>query len=213
MFSGIITDIGTVRSVTKADAGEGAGKAMGMRLEIAVGNEKALSLDDLAIGASVACSGACMTVVEKGKDGFAVDVSAESLSKTTLGDWQAGTAVNLERALKMGDELGGHLVSGHVDGIGHVVSLEPAGDSLSLALGVTTELAPFIAPKGSITLDGVSLTVNQVQDGPDGAVFGINIIPHTRTTTTLGKLVPGAKVNVEIDMLARYVARLQENKD
>lgn len=199
MFSGIITDIGTVKSAVKA--------GVDLRLEI----ETALDLTDLEMGASVACAGACMTVVEKTNNSFTVDVSAESLSKTTLGNWKAGTRVNLERALKMGDEMGGHQVSGHVDGLGTVVSAEPVGESLKLAIGVDADLAPLIAAKGSIVVDGVSLTVNGVGNGQKGPVFDVNIIPHTQTHTTLGALGPGDHVNVEIDMMARYVARLQEN--
>lgn len=201
MFTGIISDVGKVRTTTPVDGG--------VRLEITT----ALDLGDLAIGASVACSGACMTAVEKGTDGsdhwFAVEVSGESIKKTTLGSWQSGTRVNLERALKMGDELGGHLVAGHVDGVGTVAQVRPDGDSLRLNIRVSADLAPFIAAKGSVTIDGVSLTINEVATEADGgAAFGLNIISHTQLETTLGKLEPEMKVNVEIDLLARYVARL-----
>lgn len=201
MFTGIITDVGKVRTVQPTDGG--------VRMEITT----ALDLSDLAIGASVACSGACMTVVEKGADGtdhwFAVEVSGESLSKTTLGSWQPESHINLERALKMGDELGGHLVAGHVDGVATVTDVRPDGDSQRLEIQVSSDLAPYIAAKGSVTIDGVSLTINEVTtDAKGGAVFGLNIIAHTQSETTLGKLAPNAKVNVEIDLLARYVARL-----
>ncbi len=193
MFTGIITHIGQVRRIsTDGDT----------LMEITV----PFATDDLAIGASVACSGACMTVVDKGSDWFAVTVSAESLSKTTLGRWQDGTPVNLERALKVGDELGGHIVSGHVDGIGHLRELRDDGDSQRMSFEAPAPLRRFIAAKGSITIDGASLTVNEVE----GPVFGINVIPHTQQATTLGQCQLGDAVNLEIDMLARYVARLQD---
>lgn len=193
MFTGIITDIGNVRSIERRGD---------TRLTIATGFATA-SID---IGASIACSGACLTVVDKGPDWFAVDVSAETLAHTTLGDWRAGTPVNLERALKVGDELGGHIVSGHVDGIARIVSRTPEGDSLRFLFEAPTALARFVAPKGSVALDGASLTVNEV----DGARFGVNIIPHTQQMTTFGAAQTGAAVNLEIDVLARYVARLKE---
>lgn len=196
MFTGIITDIGLVRSA--ASTGSGAGE--GRRFEI----ETAFDTATVAIGASVACSGACMTVVEKGNGWFAVEVSAESLSKTTLGGWTVGTRMNLERAMCLGDELGGHIVSGHVDGVGELLSRTADGDSQRYTFLAPENLAKFLAPKGSVTIDGVSLTVNEVA----GATFGINLIPHTQHATTLGALQAGAKVNLEIDMLARYVARL-----
>ncbi len=203
MFTGIITDLGRVRAV------EARGDT---RLTIETGTDTG-SLD---IGASIACSGACLTVVEKGPGGdkadwFAADVSAETLSKTTLGDWVPGTAVNLERALRLGDELGGHLVSGHVDGVAEACGRTEEGDSQRLAFTAPAALMPFIAVKGSVTLDGVSLTVNQVEDGlgdaPGGGHFEVNIIPHTAALTTLGGCRPGARVNLEIDLLARYVQR------
>lgn len=193
MFTGIVTDIGSVRSIT----GEGD-----LRFEITTSYDTS----GIDIGASISCSGACMTVIETGNDWFAVQVSPESLSKTTLSDWYVGTPMNLERALRMGDELGGHIVTGHVDGIGTVVSVTPVAESWGVAFEAPQELAAFIAPKGSVTIDGVSLTVNNV----DGAVFEINIIPHTQQVTTLGKLTAGSRVNLEIDVLARYVARLKE---
>lgn len=196
MFTGIITDIGRVSRVQTT--GEGSGE--GRRFEI----ETAFDMNDIDIGASIACAGACMTVVDKGDGWFAVEVSAESLSKTTLGSWGEGAAMNLERAMRLGDELGGHIVSGHVDGVGELVGREADGDSQRYTFRAPVDLAKYLAPKGSITIDGVSLTINEV----DGAEFGINLIPHTQTATTLGALVPGDHVNMEIDMLARYVARL-----
>lgn len=195
MFTGIITDKGKVRAI------EASGDT---RFEFSTG----LDLSSVELGASISCSGACLTVVDLGSDGrdgwFAADVSAETLSKTTLGDWDEGTAVNFERALKMGDELGGHMVSGHVDGVARVVSVTPEGDSRRIVFEAPGELARMIAPKGSVAIDGVSLTVNETEDNQ----FGINVIPHTLEHTTLGGLEPGRSVNLEIDMLARYVARL-----
>lgn len=193
MFTGIITDIGEVQSVTKNGD---------TRIQIAT----AFDTSAIDIGASICCSGACMTVVEKVPGVFDIEASAESISKTTLGGWGVGTRINLERALKAGDELGGHIVSGHVDGTARLSKVSGEGDSLRLSFVVADDLARFIAPKGSITLDGVSLTVNEVE-GPE---FGINLIPHTQQSTTLGKLSVDDVVNVEIDMLARYVARLLE---
>lgn len=200
MFTGIITDIGRVRSATPT--GEGAGE--GRRFEI----ETAFDMDTVDIGASIACSGACMTVVSKEPGLFVIETSAESLSKTVLGGWTEGTRINLERAMCLGDELGGHIVSGHVDGVGALVSREPDGDSVRFTFQAPEDLAKFIAPKGSVTIDGVSLTVNEVSDDQGGAKFGINVIPHTQDATTLGTLEAGGKVNLEIDMLARYVARI-----
>ena len=193
MFTGIVTHIGSVRQIIKGGD---------TRLEITVPFETG----DLDIGASVACSGACMTVIEKGADWFAVSVSGESLAKTTLGRWHRGTAVNLERALKAGDELGGHIVSGHVDGVGMLVAMAREGDSTRMTFEAPEDLRRFIASKGSITIDGVSLTVNDV--GPEK--FDVNVIPHTQHFTTLGDRQVGDAVNLEIDMLARYVARLQD---
>ena len=193
MFTGIITDLGTVRAVRQDGD---------TRFEFATN----YNTDDIEIGASICCSGACMTVIEKGNGWFAIEASAESLSKTTMGGWSEGTAVNLERALKVGDELGGHIVSGHVDGVGLVVSIATEGDSKRFTFEAPDALKQFIAPKGSVAIDGVSLTVNEV----DGARFGINVIPHTQQVTTFGSLTEGSAVNLEIDMLARYVARLLE---
>lgn len=197
MFTGIITDVGTVRSIEQRGD---------TRFVIGASYD----MDGVDIGASIACSGACLTVVEKGNDAnggwFAVDVSAETLSKTVLGQWREGTRINLERALKVGDELGGHIVSGHVDGLARVEAMAPEGDSLRFTFAAPETLARFIAPKGSVALDGVSLTVNEV----DGNRFGVNIIPHTAEQTTIGNLKAGDPVHIEIDPLARYVARLLE---
>lgn len=197
MFTGLITDLGRVRS---ADA-----QAGGLRLAI----DTAYPVESLAIGASIACSGACLTVVEAG-DGadarwFSVDVSAETVACTTLGGWRAGGAVNLERSLRLGDHLDGHLVSGHVDGVAEVADRRPDGDSIRYVFEAPADLSRFIAAKGSVALDGVSLTVNEV----DGHRFGVNIIPHTAEKTTFGAMQPGDRVNLEVDQVARYVARLQ----
>ena len=194
MFTGIVTDIGKVRQVAES--------ARDRRYEI----ETAWDTSGIDLGASISHAGCCLTVVEKGPDWFAVEVSGETLDKTTLGSWQAGGRVNLERAAKLGDEMGGHVVSGHVDGLGRVVSITPEGGSHRIDIEAPAPLHRYIAPKGSITVDGVSLTVNAVQD----RVFGLNIIPHTWEATTLGALKPGDAVNLEIDMLARYLARWQE---
>ena len=194
MFTGIVTDIGRVRSVRQTERDR--------RYEI----ETAWDTSGIDLGASISHAGCCLTVTEKGPGWFAVEVSGETLSKTTLGDWREGHAVNLERAAKLGDELGGHIVSGHVDGLGRVVSVTPEGGSHRIDIEAPAPLHRYIAAKGSITVDGVSLTVNAVQ----GQVFGLNIIPHTWQATTLGGLKAGAAVNLEIDMLARYLARWQE---
>ena len=191
MFTGIITDIGRVRKITKAGD---------TRLVI----ETHYDTSEIVIGASIACAGPCLTVVDKDEGWFAVDASAETLSKTTLGGWKEGTSVNLERALRVGDEMGGHIVTGHVDGLALLVSVAPEGDSQRFVLEVPESFARFVASKGSLALDGVSLTVNEV----DAASFGVNIIPHTQTQTTFGSMAPGTRVNLEIDLVARYVARL-----
>jgi len=196
VFTGIVTDIGRIRAVTKTGTGEGEGR----RFEV----ETAFDVADIDMGGSIAHAGACMTVVEKGDDWYAIEVSAESLSKTTLGSWDVDSRINLERAMRLGDELGGHMVSGHVDGVGEVTGRENDGDSVRFTFRTPADLAKYLAPKGSITIDGVSLTVNEV----DGDQFGINVIPHTQEVTTIGALQIGDKVNLEIDMLARYVARL-----
>lgn len=195
MFTGIVTDMGTVRAADKAPDGD-------TRFEF----ETAYDTATIEIGASICCSGGCMTVIETGPDWFAISASGESLAKTTMDSWTVGRKVNLERALKVGDELGGHYVSGHVDGVGTVVSITPEGDSFRFVFEAPEDLKLFMAPKGSVAVDGVSLTVNEVEDRR----FGINIIPHTQQVTTLGALKPGDPVNLEIDMLARYVARLLE---
>lgn len=198
MFTGIVTDIGRVREVRETDRDR--------RYEI----ETAWNTDGIDLGASISHAGCCLTVTEKGHDSrggwFAVEVSNETLSKTTLGAWKTGDGVNLERAAKLGDEMGGHVVSGHVDGLGRVVSITPEGGSHRIEVESPAPLHRYIAAKGSITVDGVSLTVNAVE----GQVFSLNIIPHTWDVTTLGRLKVGDPVNLEIDMLARYLARWQE---
>jgi riboflavin synthase len=198
MFTGIITDIGTI---TKAE------QRGDLRLVIACGYDMA----GVDLGASIACSGCCLTVVDKGADWFAVDASAETVSKTATCLWVAGNRLNLERALKVGDELGGHIVTGHVDGVGAVVSVEPVGDSHHVVVAAPRALAPYIAEKGSITVDGVSLTVNSVIDADDGSTrFSLNIIPHTWGVTTFASLSAGRSVNLEIDVLARYLKRMED---
>jgi riboflavin synthase len=198
MFTGIVTDIGEVVSVEKRGD---------TRFTIAT----AYAPESIAVGASIACSGCCLTAIETGRlqDGrgtFLVEASAETLNVTSLKNWKVGTRINLERALKMGDELGGHIVSGHVDGLGKTLSITPEGDSMRFRFEAPSDIARFIAQKGSVTLDGTSLTVNEVK----GNTFGVNIIPHTQTVTTWGSSKVGDTVNIEIDMLARYVARLAE---
>jgi riboflavin synthase len=202
MFTGIVTGLGTVREVVPI------GASQDMRLVIATPADHEAWADtaSIPIGASISCSGCCLTAVEVGPDWFAVTASAESLSKTTLGTWKRGTRVNLERPLRVGDELGGHIVAGHVDGVGEVLSASPDHGSTRWLFHVPEALARYIAPKGSVAVDGVSLTVNEVQ----GATFGVNIIPHTAAVTGFGTLRVGDGVNIEIDTLARYVARLQE---
>jgi riboflavin synthase len=201
MFTGIVTAIGTIAAVEeRAD----------LRVRVACPYDPA----SIAIGASIACSGVCLTVVERGGDTgngwFAVDVSAETRSRTARDMWVEGARLNLEQSLKVGDELGGHIVSGHVDAVGTVVAATPEGGSTRVTIEAPRELAPFIAPKGSIALDGVSLTVNEVADQADGSVrFGLNLIPHTAEVTTLGRLAEGAEVNLEIDTVARYLQRLE----
>lgn len=197
MFTGIITGLGTVRAITPL-----AGAA-DMRLTIAAPWPDTASIP---LGASIACSGCCLTAIALGPDWFEVQVSAESLSKTTLGTWAVGTRVNLERPLRVGDELGGHIVAGHVDGVGRVLSATPDHGSTRWRFEVPADLARFIAPKGSVAVDGVSLTVNEV----DGATFGVNIIPHTAAVTRFGQLAPGDAVNIEIDTVARYIARMRD---
>lgn len=201
MFTGIVTEIGNIIAIE--DRGD-------RRVTVSCAMDPA----KIAMGASIACSGVCLTVVDKGgvpgEAWFAVDVSGETVSRTAPAQWQAGRPINLEPALKLGDELGGHIVTGHVDAVGEVVGICPEGASRRIGISAPKELAPFIAAKGSITVDGVSLTVNEVTDQPDGtAHFALNIIPHTADVTTLGRLAPGDKVNLEIDVLARYLKRMQ----
>ncbi|MGD8808655.1 MAG: riboflavin synthase [Gammaproteobacteria bacterium] len=196
MFTGLITDLGRVRSVEETGGGA--------RLVL----ETAYDMDAVELGASIACSGACMTVVEKGSDGgtgwFAVDVSGESLACTTIGGWKPGSRVNLEQSLRLGDTLGGHLVTGHVDAVATVLERRADGDSQRFSFEIPEGYDGFIAPKGSVALDGVSLTVNEVENGR----FGVNIIPHTAERTSFGALGEGDRVNLEVDLIARYVARL-----
>lgn len=201
MFTGLITDIGTVRSVVPI------GATADMRLTVATSWPTAT----IALGASIACSGCCLTVVEIGGEWLAFEASTETLSKTTLGSWRTGTRVNLERPLRMGDELGGHLVSGHVDAVGRVVTRAAEAGSVRFSFALDAALGRMVAAKGSVAVDGVSLTVNTLEDHRDTGEtnFGVNIVPHTQAATTLGALGPGMPVNVEVDMLARYVARLQ----
>jgi riboflavin synthase len=198
MFTGIVTDIGTI---TKTE------QRGDLRLIIRCGYDMA----GVDLGASIACSGCCLTVVDKGADWFAVDASAETVAKTAPGLWTDGRKLNLERALKVGDELGGHIVTGHVDGVGEVVSVSPVGDSHHVEIRAPASLAPYIAEKGSITVDGVSLTVNSVTDDADGSArFTLNIIPHTWDVTTFTGLAAGRSVNLEIDVLARYLKRMED---
>ncbi len=197
MFTGIVTDIGTITKITQAGD---------TRFRV----QTVYAPDDIALGASIAHSGVCLTVIEKGSDAqgnwFDVEASKETLDVTSAGAWREGTKLNLERALKMGDELGGHIVSGHVDGLASIVSITPEGDSQRYTFKTTPEIMPFIAPKGSVTLDGTSLTVNEVE----GLTFGINLISHTQQVTTWGLSKVGDIINLEIDVLARYVARLKQ---
>ncbi len=193
MFTGIITDLGEVRAL------EHRGD---LRARIGTGYD----MGSVDLGASIACDGVCLTVVAMGGDWFDVDISAESVSKTNVGRWIEGTRLNLERALKVGDELGGHIVSGHVDGVAEIIAMEDEGDSTRFTFRAPDDLARFVAPKGSVALNGTSLTVNEVE----GAEFGVNIIPHTKTVTTWGAAAVGDPVNMEIDTLARYVARLAD---
>jgi len=201
MFTGIVTAIGTIREASQHGD---------LRAVIACPFDPA----GITIGASIACSGVCLTVVDRGGEPgdawFAVDISGESVACTVPGRWTAGQQLNLEPALRLGDELGGHIVTGHVDGVGTVVSVEPAGDSRRLLIATPADLSPYLAPKGSITVDGVSLTVNAVYDQPDGTChFSLNIIPHTAEVTTIGARAAGDAVNLEIDVLARYLQRMQ----
>ena len=196
MFTGIVTDVGTVRSTEQRGD---------LRLVIETGYD----LKSVDLGASIACSGACLTVVDKGEDWFAVDVSGETVSKTAADHWREGARLNLERSLRIGDEIGGHIVTGHVDAVGTVVGVCPEGDSKRVGISVPRALAPMIAAKGSVALDGVSMTVNDVRDAEDGTThFSVNVIPHTGARTTLGELDQGRQLNVEVDVLARYIDRM-----
>ena len=195
MFTGIVSDVGRIEAVEQRGD---------LRLRVACGYDMA----GVDLGASIACSGVCLTVVDKGDSWFSVEVSQETQSRTGQGMWSEGARLNLERALKLGDELGGHIVTGHVDGVGTVQAADNVGDSVRLGIAVDAALAPYIAAKGSIALDGVSLTVNEVADGPGGAIFSVNIIPHTAAQTNLADVAPGRQLNIEIDILARYLGRL-----
>jgi riboflavin synthase len=196
MFTGIVTDVGTVRSAEQRGD---------LRLII----QTSFDMASVDLGASIACSGVCLTVVDKGTDWFAVDVSAETVARTAPDLWREGARLNLERSLRLGDELGGHIVTGHVDAVGQVLGTCLEGDSTRIRVHVPAALAPMVAPKGSITLDGVSLTVNEVRDGEHGsAEVALNIIPHTGQHTTLGSTAPGRQLNVEVDVLARYIDRM-----
>jgi riboflavin synthase len=197
MFTGIITDVGTVRSAEQRGD---------LRLTI----QCAYDMTSVDLGASIACSGVCLTVVDKGEDWFAVDVSGETLSRTARGMWSEGARLNLERSLRVGDELGGHIVSGHVDGVAEVLGLCDAGDSKRIGFAVDLELGRAVAPKGSISIDGVSLTVNDVEEVEDRTHFSVNVIPHTAAHTTLGALTQGQHCNIEIDVLARYLQRMMD---
>ncbi|MBV9526969.1 riboflavin synthase [Sphingomonas sp.] len=195
MFTGIVTDVGTVRSAEQRGD-----------LRLTIGT--AFDMGTVDLGASIACSGVCLTVVDKGPDWFAVDVSAETVSRTAADLWREDARLNLERSLRLGDELGGHIVTGHVDAVATVASVEPEGDSAKIIVSAPPRLGEMIAPKGSITLDGVSLTVNTVEDAGDSTAFSINVIPHTAEQTTLGGVQAGRQLNVEVDVLARYLHRM-----
>ena len=197
MFTGIITDVGTVRSM-QGDS------------DIQIAITTGFDTHTIEIGASIACSGVCLTVVDKGEDWFAADVSAASLEVTSLSDWKVGSLVNLERALKVGEELGGHIVTGHVDAVGEIKTFKMVGESILLQIEVPADIGKHIAQKGSVTVDGISLTVNEVEDSEESTVFSMNIIPHTQEVTALRCTKVGDKANIEFDILARYVARLQE---
>ena len=196
MFTGIITDVGAITSIEH-------------RGDLRIVVSTAYDTATVDLGASISCSGVCLTVVDKAPGQFTVDVSGETVSRTAQGQWSEGRKLNLERAMKLGDELGGHIVTGHVDGVAEVSRIEPSGDSRVIGFRVARDLAPFIAAKGSVTVDGVSLTVNAVTDGPEGTEFAVNIIPHTQAVTTLGAIEVGQAVNIEIDVLARYLSRMQ----
>src|SRR6478672_12243187 len=195
MFTGIVTDVGTVRKAEQRGD---------LRLTIGCGYD----MDSVELGASIACSGTCLTVVDKGEDWFAVDLSGETVSRTAADHWREGAKLNLERSLRMGDELGGHIVTGHVDAVGEVADVTAEGDSTRVMIKVPGDLGPMIAPKGSIALDGVSMTVNDVRAADGATLFSVNVIPHTAQNTTLGELTAGGQLNVEVDVLARYIERM-----
>jgi riboflavin synthase len=197
MFTGIVTDIGRIVAAEKRGD---------LRLRVACGYD----MSSVDLGASIACSGVCLTAVDKGPDWFAVDISAETVGRTAAGMWEEGGRLNLERSLRLGDELGGHIVTGHVDGVGEVEALAESGGSLRLSIIAGGEIEAYIAAKGSVALDGVSLTVNEVEPISDGVRFGINIIPHTAAETTFSDVAPGRSINIEIDILARYIGRMME---
>jgi riboflavin synthase len=195
MFTGIVTDVGTVRSAEQRGD---------LRLVIATSYD----MGSVELGASIACSGACLTVVDKGEDWFAVDVSGETVSKTAPEHWREGARLNLERSLRLGDEIGGHIVTGHVDAVGQVAKVTAEGDSKRVEIQVFRSLGPMIAAKGSVALDGVSMTVNDVRDSEDATQFSVNVIPHTANHTTLGEMDDGRQLNVEVDVLSRYIDRM-----
>ena len=197
MFTGLTNDLGKVRSLTKTEGG--------LRLEV----ETSYDVDEIERGASIACSGACLTVSAKGDGWLAFDVSAETLDKTSIADWQPGQAINLEKPLRIGDELGGHIVAGHVDGAGSITALDDIGDSKKLTVKLAAALMPFVAVKGSVTVDGVSLTINEV----GARDFSVNLVPHTIAVTSFRDAKPGQRVNIEVDLLARYLARLLEARE
>ena len=197
MFTGIVSDIGTIIEIEQRGD---------VRVVVRCGYDMAT----VAIGASISCSGCCLTIIDKGADWFAADVSGETVAKTAQGTWTVGRRLNLERALKLGDELGGHIVTGHVDGVAQVISVVAVGDSHCVTIGLPSDIAPFVATKGSVTVDGVSLTVNSVIDGHEGSAFSINVIPHSWSVTTLGELTEARAVNLEIDVLARYLKRMRD---
>ena len=199
MFTGIVTDVGTVRKAEQRGD---------LSLRIETGYDTAT----IDLGASIACSGVCLTVVDKGEDWFAVDVSGETRSRTASEMWREGARLNLERSLRLGDELGGHIVTGHVDALGEIVGIRPDGDSMQIDVSVPRELGAMIAAKGSIALDGVSLTVNDVRDAEGSTQFSVNIIPHTAQETTLSDIAPGRQLNVEVDALARYISRIMASR-
>ena len=195
MFTGIVTDVGSVRKAEQRGD-----------LRLVIGT--AYDTGTIELGASIACSGVCLTVVDKGEDWFAVDVSTETVSRSAADLWREGAKLNLERALRLGDEIGGHIVTGHVDAVGEVIEVAPEGDSMRLTIRIPENLAPMVAAKGSIALDGVSLTVNTVEDAGDCALFTVNIIPHTAHHTSFDGIAAGRQLNVEVDVLARYIDRM-----